>query len=671
MEELHELYAANCDNQEASLSAPLPFRDYIAYTLQQDESLAANYWHEMLAGVTQPTVLEAKGEGVGQGHAVQSLSVEATTDLNKLVQQQRLTISSVLQGALALLISRYAAMNSIVYGVTVSGRPPDLPGVSGMLGSFINNLPFYVDCSPDLKLIDWLQLIQESQQSMQAFQQYSPFKIQGWSSIVKNKPLFELLFLYQAPFSEHKETFNIKQVEDGLQTNYPLTLVSELTPEGELQIDVFFDKKRFNSPYINQLLSDWISLTTAILSDASQPLGHYRMLIDPPKRAIDHDKPISIKSLAPEELPRDEIQSELVAIWQELLEDQFVGINDDFFEIGGSSLLAMHMFSRIADDMEVKLPLSVLFTNTTIEQLAACIDSQKGTVEDWSLLVPIQVDGEKPPFFCVHGLTGDILWFRQLGQLLAPDQPFYGIQAQGLDGETNSIDSINEMAAIYIDEMMSVQKNGPYYLGGASLGGTVALEMAQQLEQNGEQVAILVMFDHAPDYPQEINGRFGQWFTGSMQIVSNFPYWVSSMRDLGNDVIMQRVRRKLRNFMKLFNSKTSEDMVDGVEAADLLDYGSQLPEYRKQMIEAHWHAINQYSAEPYDKRVLLLQAKSQPLLSTELPEATWKNLARGELTIITVPGSHEGMFHDPHVDTLAQELRAQLELAQGTFKNHD
>jgi len=303
--------------------------------------------------------------------------------------------------------------------------------------------------------------------------------------------------------------------------------------------------------------------------------------------------------------------------------------------------------------------------------LAACIDSRKEAVEDWSLLVPIQVDGNKPPFFCVHGLTGDVLWFRQLGQLMAPDQPFYGIQAQGLDGETNSIASIKEMAALYINEIMRVQKNGPYYLGGASLGGTVALEMAQQLNQQGEQVALLVMFDHAPDYPQEINGRLGHWFTGSMQIVSNFPQWISSMRDLGNDVIMQRMRRKLRIFMKRFNGKNSKEMVDEVDAADLLDYGSQLPEYRKQMIEAHWRAINQYSVQPYGKRVFLLQAKSQPLLSKDKPEDTWKNLAAGELTIITVPGSHEGMFHEPHVHTLARELRTQLELAQASPNKRD
>ena len=114
----------------------------------------------------------------------------------------------------------------------------------------------------------------------------------------------------------------------------------------------------------------------------------------------------------------------------------------------------------------------------------------------------------------------------------------------------------------------------------------------------------------------------------------------------------------------MLNGKSARKNSNRVDAGDLLDYGSELPEFRQKMRETHWHAINNYRAASYNQPVLLLQAKSQPLISTEKPEDTWVHLASERLTVITVPGSHEGMFHEPHVQKLAQELRSQLDLVQ-------
>lgn len=360
--------------------------------------------------------------------------------------------------------------------------------------------------------------------------------------------------------------------------------------------------------------------------------------------------------------PSSETEKVLAEIWMDVLGIDQVGIHDDFFSVGGNSLLSIRVFGRIADQFDVKMPLSVLFTETTLERLAARIDREEH-YDDWSLIVPIQPDGEKTPFFCIHGLTGDILWFRQLGQLMAPDQPFYGIQAQGLDGKTPAIDNINEMASTYLHEIRKIQPNGPYILGGASLGGTVALEMAQQLENQGEDVALLIMFDHAPDFVDDNYAGTKSIPAKGVHLVTNSIQWAQSMRELGSGPVVQRVYRKARIGLKKFNVKLQQDS-NNVDAADLLDYGSDLPDFRKRMIETHWHTINSYQASAYHKPVLLLQAKSQPLMSTEKPEDTWVHLATGQINIINIPGSHEGMFHEPHVHTLARELRSQLELAQ-------
>lgn len=366
--------------------------------------------------------------------------------------------------------------------------------------------------------------------------------------------------------------------------------------------------------------------------------------------------------------PRSATEKLLADIWMDVLDIDQVGVEDNFFEIGGNSLLSIRIFSRITEQFEVKLPLSVLFTEFTLERLAAKIELEKDGGEEWSLIVPIQPDGEKTPFFCIHGLTGDILWFRQLGKLMAPDQPFYGIQARGLDGITPAIDSINEMASTYLHEIKKIQPDGPYILGGASLGGTIALEMAQQLETQGEEVALLVMFDHSPDKVDDNYAVTKSIPAKGMHLAANSIQWAQSMRELGGGPVVQRVFRKARLGLKKLNGRSQQDS-KSVEAADLLDYGSDLPDFRKRMIETHWHAINNYMASAYQNPVLLFQAKSQPLLSTRKPEDTWLRLATGQLTIISIPGSHEGMFKEPHVHTLARMLRTQIELVQDALND--
>jgi hypothetical protein len=190
--------------------------------------------------------------------------------------------------------------------------------------------------------------------------------------------------------------------------------------------------------------------------------------------------------------------------------------------------------------------------------------------------------------------------------------------------------------------------------------------MAHQMEKRGEQVALLVMFDHAPDRVAVDHKPGKSILIKGYQFISNSIRWFTGMRELGTDQIAPRAMRKIRVRLKGLNGKTAQGVSDNVDAADLLDYGAELPVYRQRMIESHWLAIKAYLAEPYDQPVLLLQAQTRPLLSTERPEDTWINLARGDLEIINIPGSHEGMFKEPHVQILARELCRHLDQAQAS-----
>src|SRR5262249_37442616 len=155
-------------------------------------------------------------------------------------------------------------------------------------------------------------------------------------------------------------------------------------------------------------------------------------------------------------------------------------IQDNFFALGGHSLLVVRLFDRIEQQFDSRLPLSTLLQAQTVEALAAILDAKDWT-PDWKCLVPIRPAGTKPPFFWIHHVYGDILYAEHAIRHMPSDIPMYGLQSLGLNGKDEPHTRIEEMAELYVREMRSVQPNGPYYLGGQSAGGIIALEMAQQL----------------------------------------------------------------------------------------------------------------------------------------------------------------------------------------------
>ncbi|WP_143288381.1 thioesterase domain-containing protein, partial [Calothrix rhizosoleniae] len=192
--------------------------------------------------------------------------------------------------------------------------------------------------------------------------------------------------------------------------------------------------------------------------------------------------------------PRTKVEEIIANIFAQVLELENIGIYDNFFELGGHSLLAFHLMSEIQKRFQKKLPLATLFQNPTIKQLALFLISN-GETELWSTLVPIQRNGSLPPLFYVPGAGGNVLSIDNLKQYLGNNQPLYGLQAQGLDGEIEPLESIEEIAQNHIKAIQTVQPTGPYFLSGYSFGGHVVFEMANQLQRMGESVAYVGILD--------------------------------------------------------------------------------------------------------------------------------------------------------------------------------
>ena len=190
--------------------------------------------------------------------------------------------------------------------------------------------------------------------------------------------------------------------------------------------------------------------------------------------------------------PRNPVEAKLAGLWEETLGIHPIGVETSFFDLGGRSLLAAQLFTRISRAFGRDLPLATLFRAPTIEKLAAELRDASGT-SGYSSLVTIQPLGSMPPFFCVHGGAGSTLFLHRLSREMGPDQPFYGLEPEGLDGRRVRRTTVEEMARHYLSEIRKVQPAGPYFLGGYCFGGLVAFEMARQLREHGEQAALVAM----------------------------------------------------------------------------------------------------------------------------------------------------------------------------------
>src|SRR5262249_33409017 len=188
------------------------------------------------------------------------------------------------------------------------------------------------------------------------------------------------------------------------------------------------------------------------------------------------------------------LEERLAKIWEHVLDVEPIGVTDNFFDLGGHSLLAVRLFVKIERRMARSLPLASIFEAPTVEQLAVMIGTAPASATS-GCLVALHSQGKRPPLFCLSGLHGHAFRFRHFVRHLGDDQPLYGLQYPGLDGETAPLTRVEDMAAELIRHIRQVQPRGPYFLCGYSFGGLVAYEIAQQLTAQGQPVAMLAFFD--------------------------------------------------------------------------------------------------------------------------------------------------------------------------------
>jgi thioesterase domain-containing protein/acyl carrier protein len=341
-------------------------------------------------------------------------------------------------------------------------------------------------------------------------------------------------------------------------------------------------------------------------------------------RAPDPKRQNIVKQFDP---PLDDFEEQLIGIWEDILQTSPLGRESDFFDMGGDSLLAARLLSRIERQFNRTFSLSVLLQAPTVEELARLLRDHKWPGR--SRVFAIQASGSRPPFFCLG--AGPL--FRNLAKRLGPHQPFLTIRLEDAD-LIPAPQSLEAIAAHQVEIIREAQVTGPYFLGGWSDAGILAYEVAQQLQNQGQRVALLVLFDvENPTYSETVLksplARFdaaGQWIKINWDLFRN-----SKPSD-----VLRRIREGLTYRKAWFEGRIRSST--GLQIGDASESALGL-------------AAARYRPQSYNGRLVLFQRSARPTYYD--PEFGWGHLVN-RLEIQEVPGDHKDMFLEPNVQILAE-----------------
>ncbi|HST23392.1 MAG TPA: thioesterase domain-containing protein, partial [Blastocatellia bacterium] len=342
---------------------------------------------------------------------------------------------------------------------------------------------------------------------------------------------------------------------------------------------------------------------------------------------------------------RDIVELKLVQIFEEVLGVRPVGVGDDFFQLGGHSLLAVRVISKIQSVFSKDLPLNALFQETTAEALAMLLRGESD-MKSQSCLVTIESRGIKRPFFCVHHAGGNVFGYVALSRNLGADQPFYGLQSKGMDGASAFLDTIEDMAAYYIEQLRTLQPTGPYLLGGFSLGGVIAFEMAQQLRDQGQKVALLALLDTGAPGLEKIDED-----QSDAALLAGFAFILAP---------------SIEYLSQLGPDEQLAYILEEAKRANLVppDFGLSDARHLFEVFKANVRASQTYRPGVYSDRITLFRATEQFREDSQDSTLGWGELTSEGVEIIDLPGDHYSILRKPFVHTLAEKLRESIDRAQ-------
>ena len=577
------------------------------------------------------------------------LPPELAASLKTFAQKNHATMFTLMLACFGALLAKYSGQEDAVVGSPVANRRSE---TEPLIGPFAGPIALRLNLAGDPTLQELLMRVRDF--TLDALSHSDlPFEVLLDKirplAVQRRNPLFQFYFFYQTAFLQPRKIGDLTvspMPTFSVGTPFELQLGFVERQEG-IRAQLEYNPDLFDATTIKRILEYYGTILGAMLGDANTRISGLPV---PQKPTVTSATTLSAQPQARKFVaPRDSVELQLALMWERLIGRQPIGVHDDFFEIGGQSLLAAQMVIEIDKEFGRKIDLSTLLTASTVEALAQRLHSEDTGTQ--TSLVPIRATGSKAPLFCVHGGGGHVLRFRAMAARLDADQPFYGLRSPEADGAVARL-TVEDLAAKYIRDIRAVQPKGPYFLAGASFGGLIAYEMATQLITAGEKVGLLGLFDTGnPAYYRDLS--FGQ----SLQFQAL--YVVDRIRLYARRLFKGETWQLIRDLARSIGSRASYIFFRVAQRF----YGwsqKPLPDALRDNVKMFSAVGQAFTPKPYSGELTLFRAKGRTAEYGSNLSLGWNEIVSGGVRVINVPGDHMTILEEPFVWDLVEELRTCL-----------
>jgi thioesterase domain-containing protein/acyl carrier protein len=627
------------------------FESHLGYWKQQlDSTTALEHLPTDFARPTRNTHTGARQTAV--------LSVAQADSLKVLSRQERVSLFMVLLAGFKCLLHRYSGHEEIGVGSCAANRP--LVEVEGLIGRFGNSVLLRTSLSGNPTFCELLKRVREVSLTAWSHQEL-PFgmlleEISRESGRKRNPP-FQVMFNLQNAPKDNWQLPGLSVDWSPLETGTSKQdLIVWLKIEPTLEITLEYSTQLFGFTSMNKLLADYQTILQTMVKNPKEQVNNIRISAKPEIVGA-KPAPMIVKGIVGAK-DKASVEARMIELWKTAFGLRSIDVTQNFFELGGDSLLAARLFDQIKKTFHRTLPLSVLLEAPTIQQLVQILCDQASCSS--SSLVLVQPHGTRPPLFCVAGHGGEPFYCWELSRCLGPDQPLYGLRSQGHCGEPVQ-HTVSEMAAHYVQVIRAVQRNGPYYLGGFCFGGMVAYEMARLLTAQGQDVALLALFNTPA--PGSLQG----WPLNPNYLKRRILHELRKLRSCGVRPKLRILGIKSARLARLALGSYKAVLWD-VFAKSSLPNTKPLTQGLLSVSDANIAAAKAYHPGHYDGQLTLFSTQEVSAYYAIDPREGWLPFAAGGIEHHAVEGDNNSLFDAAFDMTLAEKLKRCIERASGPMR---
>ncbi len=687
---IHDLcafYSEEVSGATASLEPVPSYADYVQTVTARHHSEefkdAALYWHAQFENgfpvLRLPTdhPRSARRDFTARrfDHLIPAAVVQ---QLKTLAARQGCSFFAIVLSSLAILLARVSKQRRFVIALPTAEQP-DL-GQPGLVGHCVNLLPFAVELRAGEAVGDFLKRVQSE---LLAAHDHGIFTMVSLLEDLHPVVPAPGVSPISAGLTNVKQFRSNELPQSGFSVDYDANpkacesfefYLNALEMEDNLELHCHYDIRLFEDLTIREWLATLGNIFENLTADLSRgvlDLAGLHVNASPASeiayaltsatetaqesRSAPESRGTSPPWPANSTRDESELLQALLPLWRRVLGVRAIRPDDDFFALGGHSIAAAELFALMQRELGRVAPLAILYDSSTPRMLARVL-SRSSKAEDWKSLVPINRSGDRPPLFLVHAAEGNVLLYRSLAAHLGSDQPVFGLQSAGLDGLSRIDGRFETVASRYVNDIRQVKPHGPYMLGGYCLGGTLALEMAQQLIQSGEKVGLVALIEiyniRAMRWPLPLRQRlinrvllnpyFHLHNLLAAEGAGKHTFFMEKLR-----VEIARIKTSIRLGWAHLRHRLAADAAATPPAS---------------VAEIYEEAFAQYEVKPYPGELTVFLAERH-LAGFDAPLGGWGEVAQGGVQLFSLPISPRGSLVEPYVGHLAHRLRGCLDQA--------